>query len=158
MDMELNNVETQEPQSDEEFDAMLNDLWGDDYASEGAEGADPENGGGDPTSAGNEPTPETKEDPAPPQTYTMEQVQARIGQAQQQAVNDFIAKQFAGQVNPYTGKPITTAAELEAYQQRYAEEQLKSQLEGAGLDKGVIDRLIAEHPAVKAAQRATEQA
>ena len=181
MDMELDNMGTQEPQEthdDGEFDEMLKDLWGDDYTTEDDEGADPAprretgtpeaalqskvldpaNGGGDPASTGEDVPPETKEEPAPPQTFTMEQVQARIAQEKQQAVNEFIAKQFAGQVDPYTGKPITTAAELEAYQTRYAEEQLKSQLEGAGLDKSVIDKLIAEHPAVKEAQRATAQA
>lgn len=161
MDMELDNMGTQEPQEtheDGEFDEMLKDLWGDDYTAEDDEGADPANGGGDPASTEEDVPPETKEEPAPPQTFTMEQVQQRIAQEKQQAVNDFISKQFAGQVNPYTGKPITTAAELEAYQTRYAEEQLKSQLEGAGLDKSVIDKLIAEHPAVKEAQRATAQA
>lgn len=161
MDMELDNMGTQEPQEtheDGEFDEMLKDLWGDDYTAEDDEGADPANGGGDPASTEEDVPPETKEEPAPPQTFTMEQVQQRIAQEKQQAVNDFIRQQFAGQVDPYTGKPITTAAELEAYQTRYAEEQLKSQLEGAGLDKSVIDQLIAEHPAVKEAQRATAQA
>lgn len=161
MDMELDNMGTQEPQEthdDGEFDEMLKDLWGDEYTTEDDEGADPANGGGDPASTEEDVPPETKEEPAPPQTFTMEQVQQRIAQEKQQAVNDFIRQQFAGQVDPYTGKPITTAAELEAYQTRYAEEQLKSQLEGAGLDKSVIDKLIAEHPAVKEAQRATAQA
>lgn len=161
MDMELDNMGTQEPQEthdDGEFDEMLKDLWGDEYTTEDDEGADPANGGGDPASTEEDVPPETKEEPAPPQTFTMEQVQQRIAQEKQQAVNDFIRQQFAGQVDPYTGKPITTAAELEAYQTRYAEEQLKSQLEGAGLDKSVIDQLIAEHPAVKEAQRATAQA
>lgn len=161
MDMELDNMGTQEPQEtheDGEFDEMLKDLWGDDYTAEDDEGADPANGGGDPASTEEDVPPETKEEPALPQTFTMEQVQQRIAQEKQQAVNDFIRQQFAGQVDPYTGKPITTAAELEAYQTRYAEEQLKSQLEGAGLDKSVIDKLIAEHPAVKEAQRATAQA
>ena len=161
MDLELDNMGTQEPQEthdDGEFDEMLKDLWGDEYTTEDDEGADPANGGGDPASTEEDVPPETKEEPAPPQTFTMEQVQQRIAQEKQQAVNDFIRQQFAGQVDPYTGKPITTAAELEAYQTRYAEEQLKSQLEGAGLDKSVIDKLIAEHPAVKEAQRATAQA
>jgi len=59
---------------------------------------DPANGGGDPASTEEDVPPETKEEPAPPQTFTMEQVQARIAQEKQQAVNDFIRQQFAGQV------------------------------------------------------------
>ena len=44
MDMELENIGTQEPQEthdDGEFDEMLKDLWGDDYTTEDDEGADP---------------------------------------------------------------------------------------------------------------------
>ena len=44
MDMELDNMGTQEPQEthdDGEFDEMLKDLWGDDYTTEDDEGADP---------------------------------------------------------------------------------------------------------------------
>lgn len=157
MDENLENMEPVTEENQEDFDRYMKDLWGDDYAAEEDEGADPEeNGGGDPASTEEDVPQETKEEQ--PQTFTMEQVQARIAQAQLNAVDAFVAKQFAGQVNPYTGKPIATAAELESYQSKYAQEQLNSQLEGAGLDKSVIDKLIAEHPAVKEAQRATAQA
>ena len=114
MDMELDNMGTQELQEthdDGEFDEMLKDLWGDDYTTEDDEGADPAprretgtpeaalqskvldpaNGRGDPASTEEDVPPETKEEPAPPQTFTMEQVQARIAQEKQQAVNEFIA-------------------------------------------------------------------
>ena len=93
MDMELDNMGTQEPQEthdDGEFDEMLKDLWGDDYTTEDDEGADPAprretgtpeaalqskvldpaNGGGDPASTEEDVPPETKEEPAPPQTFT----------------------------------------------------------------------------------------
>ena len=163
MDLELDNMGTQEPQEthdDGEFDEMLKDLWGDEYTTEDDEDADPANGGGDPASTEEDVPPESNEEPQEPKREQLEQdmMAQRIQAERQKAVDDFIRQQFAGQVDPYTGKPITTAAELEAYQTRYAEEQLKSQLEGAGLDKSVIDKLIAEHPAVKEAQRATAQA
>lgn len=152
---------TQE-ESQEEFDQYMRDFWGDDYQIEEPEdeGADPANGGGDPASAAEEDTPETKEEQQKPERAKLEQdmMAQRIQRERQMAVDDFVRRQFAGQVDPYTGKPITTAAELEAYQGRYAEEQLKSQLEGAGLDRNVLNQLIAEHPAVREAQRATAQA
>lgn len=54
-----------------------------------------------------------------------------------------------GLENPYTGKPVTNRAELEAYKQQHSEEtrkQLQERAEEAGLSEEEIQNLVRSHP------------
>lgn len=69
-------------------------------------------------------------------------------QRMQSAIDAEYARMFAGQTNPYTGRPITTKAEYDLYQQQYQQEQLQQ----AGIDPGILDQMIQNHPAIHQAQ------
>nr|DAS96013.1 MAG TPA: hypothetical protein [Caudoviricetes sp.] len=64
-----------------------------------------------------------------------------------------VAQAYAGQVNPYTGRPITTEAELKAYQTAYREEQLQA----AGITPDVLQQMIESNPAVQQAKMLAAQ-
>lgn len=54
-----------------------------------------------------------------------------------------------GLENPYTGKPVTNRAELEAYKKQHSEEtrkQLQERAEEAGLSEEEIQNLVRSHP------------
>ena len=64
-----------------------------------------------------------------------------------------VAQAYAGQVNPYTGRPLTTEAELKAYQTAYREEQLQA----AGITPDVLQQMIESNPAVQQAKMLAAQ-
>ena len=64
-----------------------------------------------------------------------------------------VAQAYAGQVNPYTGRPIPTEAELKAYQTAYREEQLQA----AGITPDVLQQMIESNPAVQQAKMLAAQ-
>lgn len=64
-----------------------------------------------------------------------------------------VAQAYSGQVNPYTGMPITTEAELKAYQAAYQQEQLQQ----AGITPDVLQRMIESNPAVQQAKAIAAQ-
>lgn len=71
-----------------------------------------------------------------------------ISRAAEQTRRDQIfAEMFAGQMSPYTGKPITTEAEYRAYQAERARREREQQLQKAGIApehiKGMIDQELA---------------
>lgn len=58
------------------------------------------------------------------------------------AENQVYAELLAGQINPFTGKPITTKAEYRAYQQMKAQQNTTAAMEKAGLDPKMIQQLV----------------
>ncbi len=70
----------------------------------------------------------------------------------QARLDGYIAKQYGGQLNPYTGNYITTEAELLNYQQNYEKEQQQEQLSTLGVQPELLNKLIAENPAIKQAE------
>ena len=62
--------------------------------------------------------------------------------AEQRRVDKVYADMFAGQVNPYTGKPITTEAEFRAYQAEKASREQVQQLRQAGIRPETIQSIV----------------
>ena len=62
--------------------------------------------------------------------------------AAQARVDKAYADMFAGQVNPYTGKPILTEADFQSYQSERDRRQQAAQLEKAGIDPGTIRGIV----------------
>ncbi len=95
-------------------------------------------------------------DEAPQEGFSPE-MRAAIDSEAQKRVDAAIAKQFAGVLNPYTGKPISTEADLRDYERYYAEEQQKAELREMGVDPARLDALIGNLPVVKQAQEMLER-
>lgn len=62
--------------------------------------------------------------------------------AEQQRVDKIYADMFAGQTNPFTGKPITTEAEYRAYQVEKERRQQAEQLQKAGIQPETIRNMV----------------
>lgn len=66
--------------------------------------------------------------------------------AEQMRRDQIFAEMFAGQTNPYTGKPITTEAEFRAYQAEKASREQAQQLQQAGIQpetiRGIVDQQL----------------
>ena len=60
---------------------------------------------------------------------------------------------YEGQLDPYTNKPITSEADLQAYQQAYQRDQMQQ----AGLDPSMLDQMIANNPTVRHAQEVLDR-
>ena len=76
----------------------------------------------------------------------------------QQAVDAAYAKLLGGQINPFTGKPITTQAEYEAYEQMKAQQSTNSALQKAGIDPKLIQQMVQQEVAPMKQQMQAEQA
>ena len=76
----------------------------------------------------------------------------------QQAVDAAYAKLLGGQINPFTGKPITTQAEYEAYEQMKAQQSTNSALQKAGIDPKLIQQMVQQEVAPMKQQMRAEQA
>lgn len=125
------------------------------------DGGEPENGPGTQEPEGQEPegaeAPETQDPAAPPEMSAGEWRQwaaaqrARAEQdwaaAEQARRDQLFTELFAGQVSPYTGRPITTEAEYRAWRAQRDRAQQTEQLQKAGIDpasiKGIVDRELA---------------
>lgn len=81
------------------------------------------------------------------------EMQARIDAEAQKRVDAAIKRQFAGTVNPYTGKPITTEAELNAYKAAFEAEQQRSQLKDMGIDQEQLNKIVQNLPEVQQARQ-----
>lgn len=68
-----------------------------------------------------------------------------------------VARAYGGQVNPYTGMPITTEAELKAYQAAYQQEQQQQAMAQAGLSPELLNQMIEQTPAVQQAKAVVAQ-
>lgn len=75
----------------------------------------------------------------------------------QQAVDAAYAKLLGGQLNPFTGKPITTQAEYEAYEAMKAQQSTNDALQKAGIDPKVIQQLVQQEVAPMKQQMQAEQ-
>lgn len=76
----------------------------------------------------------------------------------QQAVDAAYAKLLGGQINPFTGKPITTQAEYEAYEQMKAQQSTNNALQKAGIDPLLIQQMVQQEVAPMKQQMRAEQA
>lgn len=88
------------------------------------------------------------------------QFNQRIQQERQAAKDEMVRQMYEGQLDPYTNKPITSEADLQAYQQAYQREQeqlTRNQMQRAGLDPDILDRMIENNPKVKRAEQLTAQ-
>lgn len=61
---------------------------------------------------------------------------------EQQRRDAIYAEMFAGQNDPYTGKPITTEAEWRAYQEERSRRQQAAQMEKAGIDPKLVQSMV----------------
>ena len=71
----------------------------------------------------------------------------------QQARDEIVRETYAGQINPYTNRPILTEADLRQYQQQYQQERMQQ----AGIDPAMIQQMINNHPVVKQSQQLLAQ-
>lgn len=88
------------------------------------------------------------------------QFNQRIQQERQAAKDEMVRQMYEGQLDPYTNKPISSEADLQAYQQAYQREQeqlTRNQMQQAGLDPDILDRMIENNPKVKRAEQLTAQ-
>lgn len=88
------------------------------------------------------------------------QFNQRIQQERQAAKDEMVRQMYEGQLDPYTHKPINSEADLQAYQQAYQREQeqlTRNQMQQAGLDPDILDRMIENNPKVKRAEQLTAQ-
>lgn len=124
-----------------------NDLWEGFFDDEGTEpdggetGGEPDNGPGAAQDDGGQPAGQQGGRASLPDVDAV--VQQRIDAA--------IARQFGGMTNPYTGRPITTEAELAAYQQAFAAEEQERRLRESGIDRNILNDAISGHPIVQQA-------
>lgn len=88
------------------------------------------------------------------------QFNQRIELERQAARDEMIRQMYDGQLDPYTNRPISSEADLRAYQQAYQREQeqlTRNQMQQAGLDPDILDRMIENNPKVKRAEQLTAQ-
>lgn len=112
---------------------------------------------GEPGQGQEEPTGEQTPTPAPA-PKAQEPAQTRINQ---EAIDRAYAEAYAGRNNPYTGQPIKSEADYQAYIAQFEAEQRRVKLEAlkkAGVDPAAIEDIVSEHPVVKRAQEAIAQA
>lgn len=87
------------------------------------------------------------------------QYEAVIARAQadaQRAIDE--AFQHSGLKNPYTGQPITSKAEYDAYKERFDAERREQLMKGAGMSGEEFDRFVQDLPEVRRAREAQEAA
>ena len=84
---------------------------------------------------------------------------AAIAQAKEDAqkqVDEFF--KTSGLMNPYTGQPITTRAEYEAYRERFEADQKAKLMEKAGITQEEFQAFVQGLPDVRAARQAKAEA
>lgn len=91
---------------------------------------------------------EMSQAPQFPEVQMREQIDAQA----QKRIDEFVAQQFGAVVNPFTGRNITNEAELRHYQEHFSKQEQERKLKESGLDKEMLNQMIAEHPIVKQAQ------
>ena len=88
-----------------------------------------------------------------------EERDAAIAQAKEDAqkqVDEFF--KTSGLMNPYTGQPITTRAEYEAYRERFEADQKAKLMEKAGITQEEFQAFVQGLPEVRAARQAKAEA
>ena len=81
---------------------------------------------------------------------------ARAKEDAQKQVDEFFKS--SGLVNPYTGQPITTRAEYEAYRERFEADQKAKLMEKAGITQEEFQAFVQGLPEVRAARQAKAEA
>lgn len=81
---------------------------------------------------------------------------ARAKEDAQKQVDEFFKS--SGLVNPYTGQPITTRAEYEAYRERFEADQKAKLMEKAGITHEEFQAFVQGLPEVRAARQAKAEA
>lgn len=81
---------------------------------------------------------------------------ARAKEDAQKQVDEFFKS--SGLVNPYTGQPITTRAEYEAYRERFEAGQKAKLMEKAGITQEEFQAFVQGLPEVRAARQAKAEA
>ena len=107
-----------------------------DGREDGAQGQD---GQGDEEGQRREQSPEERHQQAAARRAREEAAREKAAQAR---VDSAFEEMFRGQVNPYTGRPITTEAEYRAYQAEQARQNQTAQLQKAGIDPATIEGIV----------------
>lgn len=81
---------------------------------------------------------------------------ARAKEDAQKQVDEFFKN--SGLMNPYTGQPITTRAEYEAYRERFEADQKAKLMEKAGITQEEFQAFVQGLPEVRAARQAKAEA
>ena len=81
---------------------------------------------------------------------------ARAKEDAQKQVDEFF--KTSGLMNPYTGQPITTRAEYEAYRERFEADQKAKLMEKAGITQEEFQAFVQGLPEVRAARQAKAEA
>lgn len=81
---------------------------------------------------------------------------ARAKEDAQKQVDEFFKN--SGLMNPYTGHPITTRAEYEAYRERFEADQKAKLMEKAGITQEEFQAFVQGLPEVRAARQAKAEA
>ena len=110
------------------------------------------------TNAGEDSSVESEQEEQPwKNQYNAEMAAQRRRQEEAQRVqrarDEIVRETYAGQINPYTNRPILTEADLRQYQQQYQQEQLQQ----AGIDPAMIQQMINNHPVVQQSQQLLAQ-
>lgn len=85
------------------------------------------------------------------------QTQARIDAETQKRVDAAIARQFAGLTNPFTGKPIRTEVDLNAYKAAFDAAEQRRKFEEHGVDEEMLNDFVNNHPAIQRANRVIQE-
>ena len=86
----------------------------------------------------------------------IERVRKEAQEQTQKAIDDAIRE--SGLTDPYTGQPITTKAELDAYQQRFHRDQAANLQKKAGMTQEQYQAFVNSLPEVRQARQAQQQA
>ena len=86
----------------------------------------------------------------------IERVRKEAQEQTQKAIDEAIRE--SGLTDPYTGQPITTKAELDAYQQRFHRDQAASLQKKAGMTQEQYQAFVNSLPEVRQARQAQQQA
>ena len=78
--------------------------------------------------------------------------QALIDAEVRRQVDAMVAAQYGGYINPYSGRPITSKAEWDAYQRAFAEDEQRQKLESMGITQEMLNEAVNNSPVVKQAQ------
>ena len=142
---------TEEPDTTE-VEEQETEVDGADDAAD--EGIGTQTDGGDP---GSTETEETAEETAGEQGGFDAVMQRRIEAEAQKRVDAAIARQFAGLTNPFTGKPIRTEADLNAYKAAFDAADQRRKFEEHGVDEEMLNDFVNNHPAIQRANRVIQE-
>ena len=77
--------------------------------------------------------------------------EAQAAHRAQMEKDALVARIYQGQTNPYTNRPIMSERDLMEYEQQYQADQIRQ----AGIDPGMINRMIEQNPVVQQARATT---